>query len=97
MRTVELIEIKGSDSLQASDTLETGGRLSQKFGADLSQQGHNSKVSGDADLPSKVSLADRRAKVDNVSTLLQQSLGCFHTDALTQKHELVLWCRCSKS
>ena len=55
--------------MQASDTLDTGGRLSQKFGADLSQPGGRNMMSGDADLPSKMPLADRRAKLDNVSII----------------------------
>jgi hypothetical protein len=52
---------------QATSTLESGGKLSQRFGADLSQAG-GGVHSGDADLPSKMSLADRRAKHDNVRT-----------------------------
>ena len=59
--------------LQASDALDTGGRLSQKFGADLSRAGDN-RVSGDADIPSKAPLADRRAKLDNVCHLPQDGL-----------------------
>lgn len=57
---------RGDVFMQAS-TVETGGGLSQKFGADLSQLRDQNKFSGDADVPAKLSLADRRAKVDNVS------------------------------
>lgn len=54
--------------MQASDAIDNGGRLSQKYGADLSQSGGSKILSGDADLPIKAPLADRRAKVDNVRT-----------------------------
>ncbi len=67
------LEVEEWSYLQASDTLDTGGRLSQKFGADLSNTDQK-KFSGDADLPSKLPLADRRAKVDNVSSRPQKCI-----------------------
>lgn len=68
--------------MQASGAIETGGRLSQKFGADLSRADQN-KFSGDADLPSKLPLADRRAKLDNVSSL---AFGVQHQHCCSGTH-----------
>ena len=57
----------------------TGGRVSQKYGADLSQAAPDAgRRSGDADLPAKPALADRRARLDNVrpcSETLKHSLN----------------------
>lgn len=61
-----------ADLVQATSTLDSGGRLSQKFGADLSHTGSN-LPSGDADLPSKMSLTDRRAKHDNAQMKQKRS------------------------
>lgn len=59
--------------------MDGGGRLSQKFGADLAQQNLDRGLpSGDAELPSKASLAVRRANVDSVRSpsLIDAVWGC---------------------
>ena len=81
--------------LQASGSLETGSRLSQRFGADLSRADQN-KFSGDADLPSKLPLADRRAKMDNVSLPHKQvaSYLLLQLDSVVQS---IPWCHKSRA
>eukprot|EP00884_Botryococcus_braunii_P018128 jgi/Botrbrau1/499/Bobra.110_2s0129.1 len=70
---VSLLQQEGEDAKKAStaDEMWQRQRVSQKFGADLSEAGlaGRSKRSGDADLPFREPLSDRRARMDSVRAL----------------------------
>ena len=63
----------GGLAAQAADGIDPAfqsARVSQKFGADLSAAAGRNVRSGDADLPVKAPLHERRARLDTVSPKL---------------------------
>ncbi len=65
---------------QAADGIDPAfqsARVSQKFGADLSAAAGRNVRSGDADLPVKAPLHERRARLDTVSPRLGPCIRSF--------------------
>lgn len=63
-------------------------RLNQKFGADLLSE-RRTPASGDADLPAKASLTDRRAKYDSIKARQQAQLAALEEEAAQLKRPRV--------
>lgn len=70
--------------MQASGNGDAGfGNVSQKFGIDIRQETRGNARSGDAELPGKASLAERRAKMDNVRPFaLAEHIAKLHSHCL---------------